>query len=43
MKDIRHVGIIGTGVAGLVTAKTLVAQGVECQLYEKSDRLGCVA
>ena len=42
MKDVKRVGIIGTGVAGLVTAKTLIAQGVECVVFDKSDRLGGV-
>ena len=41
-KDIRRVGIIGTGVAGLATAKTLLAQGLECILFEQADRVGGV-
>jgi len=42
MKDVRRVAIIGAGIAGLVTAKTLVAQGLECAVFERGDRLGGV-
>ena len=42
MKDVKRVGIVGTGVAGLATAKTLFAQGLDCVLFEQSDRLGGV-
>ena len=42
MKDVKRVGIIGTGVAGLATAKTLIAEGLDCVLFERSDRLGGV-
>jgi len=42
MKDARRVAIIGTGIAGLVTAKTLFTQGLECVVFERSDRLGGV-
>lgn len=39
---IRTVGIIGAGVAGLVTAKTLLAQGLDCTVFERNEVLGGV-
>ena len=42
MQGVKRVGIIGTGVAGLATAKTLFAQGLDCVLFEQSDRVGGV-
>ena len=42
LKEVRRIGIIGTGVAGLVTAKTLIAAGLDCVLFERGDRLGGV-
>jgi dimethylaniline monooxygenase (N-oxide forming) len=42
MKNVRRVAIIGTGIAGLVTTKTLFAQGLECVAFERGDRLGGV-
>jgi dimethylaniline monooxygenase (N-oxide forming) len=42
MKEIRRVGIIGAGIAGLATAKTLINEGVECVLFERGNRLGGV-
>ncbi len=39
---IRTVGIIGAGVAGLVTAKTLLRRGYACTVFERADRLGGV-
>ncbi|MFP6682788.1 MAG: FAD/NAD(P)-binding protein, partial [Gammaproteobacteria bacterium] len=42
MKNVRRVAVIGTGIAGLVTTKTLIAQGLECVAFERSDRLGGV-
>ena len=42
MKGVRRVGIIGTGIAGLATAKTLSAEGLECTLFERGDRVGGV-
>lgn len=38
----QRVAIIGTGVAGLAMAKTLLSEGLECVLYERGDRLGGV-
>lgn len=41
----RHsprVGIIGAGVAGLTTARQLVAKGIDCTVFERSDRVGGV-
>jgi dimethylaniline monooxygenase (N-oxide forming) len=40
--DIRRVGIIGAGVAGLAAAKTLLAEGIDCVIFERGDRLGGV-
>ena len=40
--NIRTVGIIGAGVAGLATAKTLLAEGIECVVFERGERLGGV-
>jgi len=37
-----HVCIIGGGVAGVVTARVLLAEGVQCTLLEKSHTLGGV-
>lgn len=42
LANIKRVGIIGTGVAGLSTAKTLLANGLDCVLFERSDRVGGV-
>lgn len=42
MTRIRTVAIIGAGVAGLVTAKTLLRRGYDCSLFERADRLGGV-
>ena len=39
---VKTVGIIGAGVAGLATARVLIAQGVDCTLYERASRLGGV-
>jgi cation diffusion facilitator CzcD-associated flavoprotein CzcO len=42
LKDVRRIGIIGAGVAGLATVKTLLAQGLECIVFEQAARLGGV-
>ncbi|MEM7225623.1 MAG: NAD(P)-binding domain-containing protein [Pseudomonadota bacterium] len=42
MESAKRVGIIGAGVAGLATAKTLLAEGHDCTLFERGDRLGGV-
>ena len=39
---VKTVAIIGAGVAGLVTAKTLREEGVECTIFERNDALGGV-
>ena len=41
-QGVRHVGIIGAGVAGLATAKTLMAEGLDCTVFERAERLGGV-
>ncbi len=38
----KRVGIIGAGVAGLATAKILLAEGHDCTVYERRDQLGGV-
>lgn len=39
---VERVAIIGAGVAGLATAKTLLAEGIACTLFERRDKLGGV-
>lgn len=38
----KTVAIVGAGVAGLATARSLIAQGMECTLFERSHCLGGV-
>ena len=42
LTEVKSVGIVGAGVAGLVTAKTLLAQGLDCTLFERGPVLGGV-
>jgi cation diffusion facilitator CzcD-associated flavoprotein CzcO len=42
LQSVERVGIIGAGVAGLATAKTLLAEGLDCTIFERADRLGGV-
>lgn len=42
MAERRKVAIVGAGVAGLVTARTLLARGHECTVFERNARLGGV-
>ena len=42
LKNVKRVGIIGAGVAGLATAKTLLAEGLDCTIFERGGRLGSV-
>ena len=42
LKNVKRVGIIGAGIAGLATAKTLQSEGLECAIFERSERLGGV-
>lgn len=42
LKKVRKVGIIGAGVAGLSTAKLLLAQGLDCTVFERGPLLGGV-
>ena len=39
---VKSVGIVGAGVAGLVTARTLIAEGLDCTLFERAGVLGGV-
>jgi dimethylaniline monooxygenase (N-oxide forming) len=38
----RNVGIIGAGEAGLATAKMLLAEGIQCTVFERNSRIGGV-
>ena len=42
LSQVKTVGIVGAGVAGLATARTLLAQGVDCTLFERGAVLGGV-
>lgn len=42
MKQVRRVGIIGAGVAGLATARMLLATNCECTVFDRAERLGGV-
>jgi cation diffusion facilitator CzcD-associated flavoprotein CzcO len=39
---VKTIGIIGSGVAGLTTAKSLQSAGFACEIFEKSQKLGGV-
>lgn len=39
---VKTVGIIGAGVAGLATARCLIAKGLQCTLFERNSVLGGV-
>ena len=39
---VKTVGIIGAGVAGLATARSLLTQGLECTVFERGNILGGV-
>lgn len=41
-EGVKTVGIIGAGVAGLAAAKTLIAEGFDCTVYERAPKLGGV-
>ena len=41
-RNAKQVAIIGGGVAGLATAKTLHADGVACTIFERGTKLGGV-
>ena len=40
--DVRSVAIIGAGVAGLATARVLLAEGLDCRVFERAAQLGGV-
>ena len=42
LTNIKNVAIIGTGVAGLSTAKALLNEGIDCTLFERNANLGGV-
>ena len=41
-RSVKTAAIVGAGVAGLATAKTLKAIGVKCTVFERNDRVGGV-
>ncbi|KAJ8600785.1 hypothetical protein CTAYLR_006113 [Chrysophaeum taylorii] len=41
-EGVRKVGIIGGGVAGVATARVLIAEGIDCVIFEKTSKLGGV-
>ncbi len=42
LSGVERAGIIGAGVAGLCTAKTLMAQGIQCVVFESEAEIGGV-
>jgi cation diffusion facilitator CzcD-associated flavoprotein CzcO len=40
--NVRSVAIVGAGVAGLATAKTLLAAGLDLTVFERAERVGGV-
>jgi dimethylaniline monooxygenase (N-oxide forming) len=42
LTKVKGVGIIGAGVAGLSTAKMLLAEGLTCTVFERGSDLGGV-
>ncbi|MBT8136557.1 MAG: NAD(P)-binding protein [Gammaproteobacteria bacterium] len=40
--DVRKIGIIGAGVAGLITAKSFLEEGFDCEVLERKGSLGGV-
>jgi cation diffusion facilitator CzcD-associated flavoprotein CzcO len=42
VKTVRTVGIIGGGVSGIVTARILLEEGIDCNLFECTSQLGGV-
>lgn len=42
LTQVKKVGIIGSGVAGLTTAKLLHSQGLDCTIFERNSVLGGV-
>ena len=42
LTQVKTVGLIGAGVAGLATARSLITQGLDCTVFERSSLLGGV-
>ena len=42
LTNVKKVAIIGAGVAGLSTAKALLAEGLDCTVFERGAKLGGV-
>jgi dimethylaniline monooxygenase (N-oxide forming) len=40
--DVKSIAIIGAGVAGLATARVLLAEGLRCRIFERGPHLGGV-
>ena len=41
-ENVRRVGIIGAGEAGIGTAKMLLSEGYDCTVFERNDQIGGV-
>ena len=42
LTNVRTVAVVGAGEAGLATARTLLAAGYRCTVFERGDRVGGV-
>lgn len=42
IEHIKTIGIIGAGVSGLITAKTFLEEGFDCEIFERNKSLGGV-
>lgn len=42
LKNVKRIGIIGAGEAGIATAKMLLTSGYDCTVFERNDRIGGV-
>ena len=42
LKNVKRIGIVGAGEAGLATAKMLITAGYECKVFERSGKVGGV-
>lgn len=42
LKNVKRIGIIGAGEAGIATAKMLLTSGHDCTVFERNDQIGGV-
>jgi dimethylaniline monooxygenase (N-oxide forming) len=40
--NVKTIGIIGSGIGGLITAKTFLEEGFDCEIFERKSSLGGV-